>query len=259
MTFAGTLTLISAIENGLVDGEPRPGVRIVVNRIPTRYRWKDLEEIYTGVAADFIGISEALPGVSYIPVEGELFVTFGEYPYQVDLAPNSLFAQKLRLLLFQIVPDTPLEILKKNHSPKKQRRVHEALSTSRGKSHPYRIRQFRSVGDSRTGNAAARCRSDGQERGRLFGFHRGGSRTCRVWCTFGSFFLVRNGATGPLLRAVHDVPRSVCAPEFAAKSIARRTRDALCGLRSSFDHGRMRSVLVGYRLFNRRRRLQADA
>ena len=133
VTFAGTLTLISAIENGLVDGEPRPGVRIVVNRIPTRYRWKDLEEIYTGVAADFIGISEALPGVSYIPVEGELFVTFGEYPYQVDLAPNSLFAQKLRLLLFQIVPDTPLEILKKNHSPKKQRRVHEALSTAEAK------------------------------------------------------------------------------------------------------------------------------
>ncbi len=133
VTFGGTLTLITAIGRILKKDEPRPIVRIVVNRIPAKYNWRDLEEVYAAVAQDFQSISATVPNVSYIPVENELFLTFGEYPFQVDLAPQSLYSKKLRLLLSELHSNLPPRFLKNLGKPKKVERIRKALLTAESK------------------------------------------------------------------------------------------------------------------------------
>ena len=133
VTFGGTLTLIAAINQDLKKEERRPVVRIVVNRIPAKYNWRDLEQVYATVVRDFQSVSAAVPDVSYIPVENELFLTFGEYPFQVDLAPKSLFAKKLRLLLSELLSNAPPEFPKNLGKPRKVDRIRKALLTAESK------------------------------------------------------------------------------------------------------------------------------
>ena len=101
VTFAGTLELVDAYYLAHRRTEQPLRLSYVVNRIPPKYRWRDLEDIYRKHIAISSGLPEAdeVPLV-FIPTENYIAESFGEYPFQVKLAPQSLFAAKVTLLLF---------------------------------------------------------------------------------------------------------------------------------------------------------------
>jgi MinD-like ATPase involved in chromosome partitioning or flagellar assembly len=104
VTFAGTLELIESYYAAYEGGTTVPQLAYVVNRIPPKYRWHDLNDLYNKhlpanhhkVATDAV--------VVFIPTESYLAESFGEYPFQVKLAPRSLFADKIALLVHQLDP-----------------------------------------------------------------------------------------------------------------------------------------------------------
>ncbi len=78
-------------------------VRLVVNRLSSKYRWKDLERIYKRVMEKSLGTFSSDRSVfCYIPVEESLADTIGEHPFYVALAPNSIFAKKVHYMVYSL-------------------------------------------------------------------------------------------------------------------------------------------------------------
>ena len=105
VTFAGTLALLERLMS--VPGFDPQGVSIgyILNRVPSGYNWRDLDRLYNRLLNRPFGAHRVNTKIrTIIPLERSLFDTFGEYPFQVDLAPKSAFAWKLRLLVWEVWP-----------------------------------------------------------------------------------------------------------------------------------------------------------
>jgi cellulose biosynthesis protein BcsQ len=104
VTFAGTLGLVDRFYEHYAQAARKPTIEYVVNRVPSKYKWKDLHRVYTYYINLRLGRftpNETHP--SFIPAEGYLADSFGEYPFQVELAPKALFTRKLELLTYRLL------------------------------------------------------------------------------------------------------------------------------------------------------------
>lgn len=83
-------------------------VSFVINRLPSKYRFHDLDATYRRLIARYHGNLPLRKSVlSYIPEEGFLAESFGEYPFCIKLAPKSVVARKLQLMMIDLVTPDP--------------------------------------------------------------------------------------------------------------------------------------------------------
>jgi len=81
---------------------PKP-VELVINRVPPKYRWDDLNRVYEKIISDYskeLNIASKI--LAYIPSEDFAAESFGEIPFLVKVAPNSIVSQKLHLLAYEL-------------------------------------------------------------------------------------------------------------------------------------------------------------
>lgn len=103
VTFAGTLGLVDSYYQQYRFSDREPKVEYIVNRIPAKYKWKDLDELYKKYLKKQLGrFTKSKSVLSYIPAENYIADSFGDYPFQVELAPTAIFTRKLELILYSL-------------------------------------------------------------------------------------------------------------------------------------------------------------
>ena len=115
VTFAGTLGLIDSYCDQYSSAERKPKIEYVVNRVPPRYAWRDLDRLYQkhlGLDLGRLGETDSI--LSYIPTVGYVADSFGDYPFQVELVPTGLFTRKLELLLHSLLQGPCPQLLSKS-------------------------------------------------------------------------------------------------------------------------------------------------
>lgn len=114
VTFAGTLGLVDSYYDEYSHSERKPEIEYIVNRIPPKYKWKDLDRLYQAYLEKHLGrFTESKGILSYIPAESYLAESFGDYPFQVELAPSAWFTRKLQLILYSLFRDSHPKLLSK--------------------------------------------------------------------------------------------------------------------------------------------------
>jgi cellulose biosynthesis protein BcsQ len=121
VAFNGTLELLEFYEyhdegvvppppeaDGQEDALPAEDVRgeisLIVNRLPPRYRYSDINRTYTRLLTGYKGELKVKPEVaSFIPDESFFSETFGDYPFSTQLAPKSVLARKTQLLMVEML------------------------------------------------------------------------------------------------------------------------------------------------------------
>jgi cellulose biosynthesis protein BcsQ len=104
-------------------------VELIVNRIPPKYRFNDLQRVYGGVLATYkarLNISDNV--LAYIPAEEYVADSYGEVPFIIPVAPNCVAAQKLHLLAFKLFSTSfaipaKYKPLSKLVSPRRRQRI----------------------------------------------------------------------------------------------------------------------------------------
>lgn len=85
-------------------------VEIVVNRLPSKYKFKDLEILYRPYMQGPLGSFSRQGGVfCYIPSEELLADSFGEYPFYIEVSSNSLYSRKVQYITYSILRAAGLE------------------------------------------------------------------------------------------------------------------------------------------------------
>ncbi len=114
VTFAGTLGLVDTYYDEYIHSDRKPEIQYIVNRIPPKYKWKDLDRLYQAYLEKHLGrFTESKAILSYIPAEGYLADSFGDYPFQVELGRSALFTRKLELILYSLLNDSNPKLLSK--------------------------------------------------------------------------------------------------------------------------------------------------
>lgn len=114
VTFGGTLSLVSYYGAMARNVEWRSEVMLVVNRVDPGIDVAALKIVYEQRIGETLSTLANYKGVSaFIPAERTVGTTFGRYPFSSELAPNSLPAKKIRLLLFDILVSRRPDILPK--------------------------------------------------------------------------------------------------------------------------------------------------
>ena len=122
VTFSGTLGLVENYYEQFKHLQRKPNIEYIVNRIPSKYRWKELDRIYRKYLGKYLGrFTKSNSILAYIPIEGELSDSFGDYPFQVELAPKSIFTRKLELLLYTLFHASNPKLIRKNIAQRYQR------------------------------------------------------------------------------------------------------------------------------------------
>jgi MinD-like ATPase involved in chromosome partitioning or flagellar assembly len=118
VSFNGTLELIDFYQNRVGDSDPQTkcsspvslltertrnklkvSTTFVVNRVTGRFDYGTLQSTYKRqMTANF---NQVQPNFFFIPNDPFLAESFSEYPFYVDLLPESIFCQKLELLIKQ--------------------------------------------------------------------------------------------------------------------------------------------------------------
>jgi MinD-like ATPase involved in chromosome partitioning or flagellar assembly len=110
VTFAGTLELLDYYDTESQrrrdSGKPVSQAKFIVNRIPGKFTWNDLEQTYSKYFTGKFGrFTEDRSIFCYIPFEEMLADSFGEYPFHTRLAPKSSFAKKIRYMVYALLGD----------------------------------------------------------------------------------------------------------------------------------------------------------
>lgn len=114
VTFAGTLGLLDSYYDHYGSFDRRPMIEFIVNRIPPKYKWKDLDRLYRVYLERHLGeLTQSKSVLSYISAEGYLADSFGDYPFQVELAPSAIFTRKLELILGSMFQSSNPKLLSK--------------------------------------------------------------------------------------------------------------------------------------------------
>jgi cellulose biosynthesis protein BcsQ len=104
VSFAGTLGLVDSYYEYYATADWKPRIDYIVNRIPPKYKWKDLDRLYRKYLERHLGrYTPTLSVLCYMPVEGYVADTFGDYPFQAQLAPAALFTRKLELIVHDLL------------------------------------------------------------------------------------------------------------------------------------------------------------
>lgn len=123
VTFAGTLGLVDNYYEHYKYSERKPNIEYIVNRIPPKYKLRDLDRIYRTYLEKQLGhFTQSQSILAYIPIEEDLADSFGEYPFQVELAPRSIFSRKLELLLFNLFHISNPKLIRKKVARKYKKR-----------------------------------------------------------------------------------------------------------------------------------------
>lgn len=103
-TFSGTEVLVSSLKSIEVEKSEPTKLHYIINKVPAGLNYSDLMHLYMRLTSKGLGVldSTANQNLIFIPAEKYLLETFGEYPFQVDLARYSLFRRKIELLCFNI-------------------------------------------------------------------------------------------------------------------------------------------------------------
>ncbi|HZR69707.1 MAG TPA: ParA family protein [Burkholderiales bacterium] len=139
VTFAGTLGLIDTYYEYYAGSDLKPNIEYIVNRIPPKYRWKDLDRVYGDYLGRHLARFTASGGIlAYIPTENYVADTFGDYPFQAELAPSALFTRKIELMICRLFdPASPTLVAKKirRHcaSPRRARKTYRAITSRESK------------------------------------------------------------------------------------------------------------------------------
>ena len=172
VTFMGTLELLSYYETKSVEKhsmitpneppshqqgvpigttdrtESSPSIKVIVNRLPGKYRFKDLELIYQRYMAKKLGIFSRDKSVfCYIPSEELLAESFGEYPFHVKLGPKSIFSKKIHYMVYSLLKgiyDTPSDYkpLTKFQKHRYMRKIERLVISNEFKNTGYILRFF---------------------------------------------------------------------------------------------------------------------
>ncbi len=158
VTFNGTLELLNYYNTKTrdpgsslaIDDRARAAakVRFIVNRLPSKYRWKDLDRIYRGFLKKGRGILSADDCVfSFIPVEESLADSFGEYPFYARLAPGAIFTKKICFMAYCLVqPTFPRQTrykpLAKFERPRYRRKIERVVISYEQKNIQYILKFF---------------------------------------------------------------------------------------------------------------------
>jgi MinD-like ATPase involved in chromosome partitioning or flagellar assembly len=117
----------------LAEQPPSAGkISLVVNRLAPKYRFGDLDSTYKRLLTNYRGTSGLQKSVlSFIPEETFIAESFGEYPFCVKLAPKSIIARKLQLMMVDLLKPEPITMasyppLKKLRSERFRRKVRAA-------------------------------------------------------------------------------------------------------------------------------------
>ena len=101
VTFAGTLELLAHYKD---EGGGSTPVKFIVNRLPSKYKWGDLEKIYgTYLGEKLLDLPMDRSVFCYIPSEELLADSFGEYPFHAELALRSIFSQKVHYMAYSLL------------------------------------------------------------------------------------------------------------------------------------------------------------
>jgi MinD-like ATPase involved in chromosome partitioning or flagellar assembly/uncharacterized membrane protein len=118
VTFNGTLELLdfydstagqtphaAAAENSSNQtAAADPSLKFIVNRLPPKFKWEDLRRVYKRTTERYKDNVHLDPEVlSFIPEEDLVADNFGEYPFYAELAPKSIFANKVRLIVYKLL------------------------------------------------------------------------------------------------------------------------------------------------------------
>ncbi|HKD85767.1 MAG TPA: ParA family protein [Terriglobales bacterium] len=114
VTFNGTLELLEFYRSAESCEQPGSNsaetngtgsLDFVVNRVPAKYRYDDLNGMYARLLARHsFGASVSSSILLYIPSEDFFADSYGEYPFAVSLAPKSVMFRKLNLLAVKLLP-----------------------------------------------------------------------------------------------------------------------------------------------------------
>jgi cellulose biosynthesis protein BcsQ len=118
VTFNGTLELLSFYTGARLDDASEAKLcesmsrsvppQFVINRVLPKYNYDDLNRVYKGILGDYGAEFNVTPEVlCYIPVENFISESFGDYPFCVELAPNSVFSKKVHLLAYELTKVIP--------------------------------------------------------------------------------------------------------------------------------------------------------
>jgi flagellar biosynthesis protein FlhG len=136
VSFAGTLGLVDRYYEHYSDIGGSPRIEYIVNRIPSKYKWKDLNRLYGHYVEVHLGrFTPSDAALLFVPAEEYLADSFGEYPFQVELVPSAIFSRKLELLVYRLVRQSHPQLLSKRtlsrfRRPRQVRKV-ERLVLSR--------------------------------------------------------------------------------------------------------------------------------
>ncbi len=123
-------------------------IRFIINRLRSKYRWKDLDRIYRRFMKEGLGaFSQDRSIFCYIPVEESLADSFGEYPFHVKLAANSIFSKKVHFMAYTLTEGgLPLPAnykpLTKLRKPRYRNKVEKVVISNEYKNTQYILKFF---------------------------------------------------------------------------------------------------------------------
>lgn len=159
VTFAGTLELLRYYENKSTDkGRRFPSrsiaknqrevkvdsdvtkdhsdVKFVVNRLPGKYKKRDLDRIYQPYLIKKLGIFTSIKSIfCYVPSEELLADSFGEYPFYVELASRSIFSNKIHYMVYSLMKEriddfTAYSRIRKFRSDRYRRKIENIVTSN---------------------------------------------------------------------------------------------------------------------------------
>lgn len=147
VAFNGTLELLSFYD--LSSRRPEPGspsgdsslappgpIHFVINRLAPKFTYDDIQRVYDGLLAGYQGpLNLDRHVLSFVPDESFVAESFGDYAFLIQLAPWSVTAKKIYVLVLTLLPFDrarfavfkPLRSLK---SPKARRKIQRRLISS---------------------------------------------------------------------------------------------------------------------------------
>jgi len=129
--------------------ESSSSVKFIVNRLPGKFKWKDLEQIYQQYFSKrILSFSKDKSIFCYVPMEELLADSFGEYPFHVKLAPKSIFSKKINYMVNSLLKDRyspmPSDYIPfhKFKSPRYTRKIERIVTSNEFKNKNYVLKFF---------------------------------------------------------------------------------------------------------------------
>ncbi|MEM1221894.1 MAG: AAA family ATPase [Verrucomicrobiota bacterium] len=100
VTLHGTFNFLARLEDYLKEtgAEDWPSLHLLFNRVSSAFSYQGLDKLYRESLLEWM--DQPLLGV--VPFQPDIFESFANAPFITDLFPSSLFARKIRLIVFKL-------------------------------------------------------------------------------------------------------------------------------------------------------------